>query len=340
MAVVGPMATAVVGPGATKVAGPMTMLVAGLRATAVARSASYVPAPARPRSGRERWQRSQNTIVVHSPVHSYVNAIHPLANGGLLTCSLRYGIVARSQRSCRASSAPRARHRQPQHRICARRGGVRAHLRGRVARGYRNDQLAIVIAKKAMDGKAAAYQEGCGISRGLRHIKRATADLLLRRVVDLHEGAVVNVVWKQDLVKQHAAVHCLWTSARDERAVVRVKCARAVRVKCARAVRAKCARAVPVKCAVVPVKCAVVPVKCAKVVFALARGYVACVMDNGDVMVRRGFVLGDAQEAGTPRVDAENVEVARVSCPLAKSYLENLVDALPSMPTRQHPSPW
>ncbi|KAL1734565.1 hypothetical protein EV714DRAFT_202299 [Schizophyllum commune] len=247
---------------------------------------------------RGRWLRSRNTTVVHSPVHSYVNAIHPLANGGLLTCSLRYGIVARSHpltgkvvKGFLSASGGGAGlgignpnlEFAPDATACAL---TSEGATARVAWGYRNGQLAIVIAKKAMEGKVAA-------------------DFSLCRVDDFHEGAVVDVVWEQDLVVSAAAdgrikiwqkrrmIQCLWTSPKDERAVV--------------------------------------PVKCAKVVSALARGFIACVMENGDILLWRGFVLGDAQDAGTPRVDAENVAVVRVPCPLPKPSSENLVDALPEV---------
>ncbi|KAL1708894.1 hypothetical protein EV121DRAFT_196031 [Schizophyllum commune] len=247
---------------------------------------------------RGRWQRSRNTTVVHSPVHSYVNAIHPLANGGLLTCSLRYGIVARSHpltgkvvKGFLSASGGGAGlgignpnlEFAPDATACAL---TSEGATARVAWGYRNGQLAIVIAKKAMEGKVAA-------------------DFSLCRVDDFHEGAVVDVVWEQDMVVSAAAdgrikiwqkrhmIQCLWTSPKDERAVV--------------------------------------PVKCAKVVSALARGFIACVMENGDILLWRGFVLGDAQDAGTPRVDAENVAVVRVPCPLPKPSSENLVDALPEV---------
>ncbi|KAL1692469.1 hypothetical protein GGG16DRAFT_51390 [Schizophyllum commune] len=247
---------------------------------------------------RGRWQRSRNTTVVHSPVHSYVNAIHPLANGGLLTCSLRYGIVARSHpltgkvvKGFLSASGGGAGlgignpnlEFAPDATACAL---TSEGATARVAWGYRNGQLAIVIAKKAMEGKVAA-------------------DFSLCRVDDFHEGAVVDVVWEQDMVVSAAAdgrlkiwqkrhmIQCLWTSPKDERAVV--------------------------------------PVKCAKVVSALARGFIACVMENGDILLWRGFVLGDAQDAGTPRVDAENVSVVRVPCPLPKPSSENLVDALPEV---------
>ena len=111
---------------------------------------------------------------MHSPVHSYVNAIHPLANGGLLTCSLRYGIVARSHpltgkvvKGFLSASGGGAGlgignpnlEFAPDATACAL---TSEGATARVAWGYRNGQLAIVIAKKAMDGKAAAYQEGCG----------------------------------------------------------------------------------------------------------------------------------------------------------------------------------
>ncbi|KAL1757955.1 hypothetical protein FB107DRAFT_208122 [Schizophyllum commune] len=247
---------------------------------------------------RGRWQRSRNTTVVHSPVHSYVNAIHPLANGGLLTCSLRYGIVARSHpltgkvvKGFLSASGGGAGlgignpnlEFAPDATACAL---TSEGATARVAWGYRNGQLAIVIAKKAMEGKVAA-------------------DFSLCRVDDFHEGAVVDVVWEQDMVVSAAAdgrikiwqkrhmIQCLWTSPKDERAVV--------------------------------------PVKCAKVVSALARGFIACVMENGDILLWRGFVLGDAQDTGTPRVDADNVAVVRVPCPLPKPSSENLVDALPEV---------
>ncbi|KAI5887987.1 uncharacterized protein SCHCODRAFT_02077230 [Schizophyllum commune H4-8] len=247
---------------------------------------------------RGRWQRSRNTTVVHSPVHSYVNEIHPLANGGLLTCSLRYGIVARSHpltgkvvKGFLGASGGGAGlgignpnlEFAPDATACAL---TSEGATARVAWGYRNGQLAIVVAKKAMEGKVAA-------------------DFSLCRVDDFHEGAVVDVVWEQDMVvsaaddgrvkvwqKRHA-VQCLWTSPKDERAIVLIKCA--------------------------------------KVVSALARGFIACVMENGDILIWRGFVLGDAQDAGTPRVEAENVEVVRVPCPLPKPSSENLVDALPEV---------
>ncbi|KAL1682143.1 hypothetical protein EV122DRAFT_204099 [Schizophyllum commune] len=247
---------------------------------------------------RGRWQRSRNTTVVHSPVHSYVNAIHPLANGGLLTCSLRYGIVARSHpltgkvvKGFLSASGGGAGlgignpnlEFAPDATACTL---TSEGATARVAWGYRNGQLAIVIAKKAMEGKVAA-------------------DFLLCRVDDFHEGAVVDVVWEQDMVVSAAAdgrikiwqkrhmIQCLWTSPKDERAVV--------------------------------------PVKCAKVVSALARGFIACVMENGDILIWRGFMLGDAQDAGTPRVDAENVAAVRVPCPLPKPSSENLVDTLPEV---------
>ncbi|KAL1708891.1 hypothetical protein EV121DRAFT_287140 [Schizophyllum commune] len=178
------------------------------------------------------------------PVRSYANAMHPLSDGGLLSCSLRYGIVARSH-----------------------------PLTGKVVKGF-----------------LSASGGGCGLGIGSPNLEFAPDAAACALTSEGEQDLVVSAaedgrvkIWQ----KQHAAVQCLWTSARDERAVVRVKC-EVVRVKCAKVVR----------------------VKCARVVLALARGYVACVMDtgdvtcvidNGDVMVRRGFVLGDAQEAGTPR---------------------------------------
>ncbi|KIY74186.1 WD40 repeat-like protein [Cylindrobasidium torrendii FP15055 ss-10] len=43
-----------------------------------------------------RWKRSRTQPVVHSPVHSHISGIHAVAPNGLITSSLKYGIVARS----------------------------------------------------------------------------------------------------------------------------------------------------------------------------------------------------------------------------------------------------
>ncbi|KAL1742053.1 hypothetical protein HDZ31DRAFT_44082 [Schizophyllum fasciatum] len=233
---------------------------------------------------RARWQRSRNPTVVHAPVQSYVCAMHALANGGILTCSLRYGVVTRSHpltgkvvKGFLSASGGGAGigignpnlEFAPDATACALASeGTTAN----VAWGYRNGQVSIVTAKKAMQGKVPA-------------------DFVRCRVADYHDGPVVHVVWDQDLVvsaaddgrikvwqKRHGEARCLWSSARDEAAVI--------------------------------------PPKCVKVASALVRGYIACVMDSGDVLVWRGFVLGDPKDAGTPRLDASNVAAIRVPSPL------------------------
>ncbi|KAG6908806.1 hypothetical protein DXG01_003253 [Tephrocybe rancida] len=45
---------------------------------------------------KRRWERSRNPTVTHIPVHSEISGMHLMANTGLLTSSIRYGVVARS----------------------------------------------------------------------------------------------------------------------------------------------------------------------------------------------------------------------------------------------------
>ncbi|TRM63159.1 hypothetical protein BD626DRAFT_33818 [Schizophyllum amplum] len=199
--------------------------------------------------------------------------MHPLPNNGLLTCSLRYGIVARSHplngkivKGFLSASGGGAglgignpnMEFAPDVTACALGSDGST---AKVAWGYRNGQVAIVLSKKAMDGKIASDYTRCSVS-------------------DDHEGAVVDVAWDGDMVvtagddgrmkvwqKRHSAILCLWSSTKDESAVI--------------------------------------PPKCIKLVSALSNGYVACVMNNGDVIVWHGFILHG-------ELDVDNISTTRV----------------------------
>ncbi|TFK37552.1 hypothetical protein BDQ12DRAFT_684853 [Crucibulum laeve] len=172
---------------------------------------------------RRRWERSRNPTVAHSPVHSRISSMHLLPSHGLLSASLKYGIVSRSlpltgkilagyidaagTRTGLGIGNPNAEF-SPNVSVCAlaSEGGT-----AKVLWGFRNGEVAVMSASRTMD------------------TRRAAADVLRCALGDEHEGEVLDAVWDDaqtcvatagvdGLVKVWDArtMACIWTSERKE----------------------------------------------------------------------------------------------------------------------------
>ncbi|KAF7315774.1 hypothetical protein MIND_00093400 [Mycena indigotica] len=168
---------------------------------------------------RRRWERSRNATTTHIPLHSAISSMHLMPSHGLISSSLRYGVVARSLpftgRVLRgfldASGSgtglgignPNTEF-SPNVSACslASDGGT-----AKIAWGFRNGEVAFTSANKAMDTAS-----------------RSAAKFTRCSVEDAHHGAVSEVIWDGSLVASTGSDgkvklwdpkqgRCLWTSA-------------------------------------------------------------------------------------------------------------------------------
>ncbi|KAG6868475.1 hypothetical protein C0993_002240 [Termitomyces sp. T159_Od127] len=228
---------------------------------------------------RRRWERSRNPTVAHTPVNSEISGMHMMPNTGLLTSSIRYGIVSRSLpltgkilpgyleasglRLGLGIGNPNAEF-TPDVSICAiaSDGGT-----ARILWGFRHGEVGILTAPRAIDVT-----------------KRPAFDYVRCEVDEEHVGTVLDAVWDDSstvvvtggvdgVVKLWDAktVRCLWTSERKTGALM--------------------------------------PDACCKVAVTVARNLVAAVMTSGEIAIWTGFQFGGGFSSAA-------VSETRVPCPV------------------------
>ncbi|KAI0920221.1 hypothetical protein AcV5_010021 [Taiwanofungus camphoratus] len=219
---------------------------------------------------RRRWERSRNQPVTHIPHHSAISAMHLMPSTTVLAASLKYGVVSRSYplsgkvlRGYLDASGfangvgignPNAEFSPHVTAIAlASEGGT-----AKVLWGFRNGEVAVTTANRAMDGSRAS---------AAKHVRC--------KVDDCHEGVVRDVAWGAGADGPTAFV----TGAADGR----VKLWDAKKVQCLWTSNKGSG---------------LVPDPCVKVAVDVAHGVVIGAMQSGEVVVWSGLtpLLTEEQE--------------------------------------------
>ncbi|KAG6865585.1 hypothetical protein C0991_001134 [Blastosporella zonata] len=226
---------------------------------------------------KRRWERSRNATVSHIPVHSVISSMHMMPNAGLLTSSIRYGVVARSLplngkilpgyldasglRVGLGVGNPNAEF-TPDVSVCAvaSDGGT-----AKILWGFQHGEVGILTAPRTIDAA-----------------KRPVSEMMRCRVGDEHFGVVLDVVWDDStsvavsggadgIVKLWDAktMQCLWTYGTE----------------------------------------ALNPDACLKVAVSVSRSLVASVTRTGDIVMCTGLHFGQTFSSAA-------VEEHRVPCPV------------------------
>lgn len=139
---------------------------------------------------RRRWEKSRNQPLTHIPHHSDITGMHLMPNTALLTSSLHYGIVARSYPLTgkilrgyldATGTANGLGWGNPNIEFSPHVTAIALASEGQTAKvlwGYRNGEVAVTTANRAMDRNHAS---------AAKHVRC--------KVDDCHEGAVRDVAW-------------------------------------------------------------------------------------------------------------------------------------------------